>query len=94
MSKHTSAVVLKFQGKPFSPERKNPNIEKVVKFLETSPVGELFDAVGVSDKVGLHRNFVKDHISEFPPELSAKVMGKRYYGSAATIAELKKQVGL
>lgn len=88
-------VALKLDGKPF----RLPTLaylEKVAAFLKSSPEGEVFTTPKLEEAFGVpRRSFVTNGFPDRSifAKLQAKIGRGRYWGSEATIAELKRQVG-
>ena len=87
-------IILKCQGRKFDPNPPKPALEKLLAFLKQAPPDEIFLPQDLAVKLQLSSKHIRTN-SQLPEMQSytALVANRRYVGSKAAIAELKRQTG-
>jgi hypothetical protein len=83
-------VALKLNGKPLDLNPPTPAADRLLTFLISAPVDEVFTEQMLAEKAkasARHLSTKSERFSSF----TLLVNGKRYWGSAKAIAELRRQ---
>ena len=88
------SVRLKLNGKPFEKHPPTPLQLKLKTFLQNSPKDDIFDRETLLKSVGISVTVLDRALHSdmaFFAQHSERMGSKLYYGSAAAIAELRRQ---